>query len=213
MPDPTLVIIARAPEAGRVKSRLAAGIGTVAALAVYECLLSVVATAQRGWPGMVLLAATGSPEAWARTPLADLPRREQPTGGLGARIAAALHWGLAHGGPAVAIGTDCPGLRPQHLARLAALVEQTPVAFGPAEDGGYWGVAVAETRAVPPLTGDDLPWSSPDLLAASEARLAAAGLTAARGDVLADCDDADDLAAAVAAGYLAWPQPALEIRR
>lgn len=212
MPDPALVIIARAPEPGRVKTRLAAGIGTDGALAVYRQLLAIAAANAAAWPGPVLLAATGAAAAWAGSGLAHLPRRAQPEGGLGGRIAAALRWGLELAPHAIAIGTDCPGLRPPHLQRLAAAVAQAPAAFGPAEDGGYWGVAVAAPAAVAPITGEDLPWSQPGLLAASRQRLAAAGLACAEADRLADCDDADDLAAAVRAGFLAWPSAA-ETRR
>lgn len=208
MTDPALVIIARAPEAGRVKTRLAASIGTAGALAVYRQLLDIVAEVQSGWRGPVLLTASGSDAAWADTGLARLPRRAQVEGGLGQRIAAALQWGLETSGRAIAIGTDCPGLRAVHLRRLAQALDTAPVAFGPAEDGGYWGVAVADARAIPVLSAETLPWSTPLLLQASHGRLATAGIAHATGDTLADCDDADDLAVAASAGFLTWPHPA-----
>lgn len=206
MPDATaLVIIARAPEAGRIKTRLAAGIGAERTLAVYRQLLAVVVAAQASWPGPVLLATSGADAAWEGSGLEHLPRRPQPSGGLGGRVAAALRWGHEHCPRVVAIGTDCPGLRGPHLDALVALLTDVPVAFGPAADGGYWGVALADPRAIP-LVGDDaLPWSTPRILAESRARLVAAGLACALGETLADCDDADDLAAAVAAGFLRWP--------
>lgn len=213
MPDPALVIIARAPEEGRVKTRLAAGIGVPGALAVYRQLLASVAQVQAGWAGPVLLTTTGAADAWAGTGLEHLPRRPQASGGLGCRIAAALQWGLLHRDQAIAIGTDCPGLEAVHLQRLASALDQAPVAFGPAEDGGYWGVAVADPAAIPLLADDALPWSTPEILQVSQQRLAAAGFPSALGDTLADCDDADDLAVAVSAGFLTWPQPAAEIRR
>lgn len=213
MPDPALVIIARAPEEGRVKTRLAAGIGVPGALAVYRQLLGIVAQVQSGWAGPVLLTTTGTAGAWAGTGLEHLPRRAQTRGGLGCRIAAALRWGLAHSGRAIAIGTDCPGLTTVHLQRLTAALLHAPVAFGPAEDGGYWGVAVSDPAAIPLFTDDALPWSTPAVLRASQQRLAEAGFPSAITDTLADCDDADDLAVAVSAGFLTWPQPAAEIRR
>ena len=212
MPDPALVIIARAPEAGRVKTRLAADIGVSAALAVYRQLLGIVAQVQSGWAGPVLLTSTGAADAWIGTGLEHLPRRAQADGGLGCRIAAALQWGLAHRDRAIAIGTDCPGLTTAHLSRLAAAVPHAPVAFGPAADGGYWGVAVADPAAIPIFADDALPWSTPGILRASRQRLAEAGFSSAITDTLADCDDADDLAAAASAGFLAW-QPASEMRR
>ncbi len=205
MPDPALVIIARAPELGRVKTRLAAGIGGPRALLVYRQLLEIVTAAQSAWTGPVLLTAAGDAAAWESTSLAHLPRRPQAAGGLGNRIAAALRWGIETAGSAMVIGTDCPGLRRDHLQRLAALLATAPVVFGPAEDGGYWGVAVSEPRAIPIIADDAMPWSTPDILQVSRQRLEHAGIAHATGDTLADCDDADDLAAAVSAGFLSWP--------
>jgi uncharacterized protein len=207
MPEPALVIIARAPASGRVKTRLAAGIGAAGALFVYRQLLEVVGTAQTAWPGPVLLHADGDDATWADTPLAHLPRRRQPAGGLGTRIAAALAWGCAQAGSAIAIGTDCPGLTSKHLHHLATLLTTVPVVFGPAEDGGYWGIAVANPQIIPLLTDDDLPWSTSTILRDSRTRLDHAGTAYAIGDLLADCDDADDLAVAVASGFLTWPSP------
>ncbi len=203
--NPALVIIARAPQLGRVKTRLAAGIGGAGALLVYRQLLDVVTAAQAAWTAPVLLSADGDDAAWDGTGLEHLPRRAQAVGGLGSRIAAALSWGINTAGSAIAIGTDCPGLRLPHLQRLAALLTTAPVAFGPAEDGGYWGVAVSDQRAIPVIADDALPWSTPAILRVSRERLAAAGIAHALGDTLADCDDADDLAAAVDAGFLSWP--------
>ncbi len=212
MSEATLVIIARAPEPERVKTRLAAGIGTPGALHVYRQLLGIVTDVQRAWSGPVLLAASGAESAWADSGLEHLPRRAQPAGALGGRIAAALNWGLDHAERAIAIGTDCPGLRLPHLLQLLTQLDHAPVAFGPAEDGGYWGVGVSDRAPISALCAEDLPWSTPQLLAESRQCLDRAGLAYAAGDILADCDDADDLTAAVRAGLLAWPAPA-EIHR
>lgn len=208
MPDIALVIIARAPELNRVKTRLAAGIGGPGALFVYRQLLQIVTAVQNFWPGPVLLTANGDDAAWRDTGLAHLVRRPQAEGGLGSRIARALHWGLETAGRAIAIGTDCPGLHRTHLDRLAAALDHAPIAFGPAEDGGYWGVGVRDARVIPVITDDALPWSMPTILSVSQQRLEQAGYRHAAGDVLADCDDADDLAVAVSSGLLTWPSHA-----
>lgn len=203
MSESSLVILARAPEPGRVKTRLAATLGPAGALAVYRQLLACTAAVAQAWPGPVLLAATG--EGWRDSGLEHLPRQAQPPGSLGARIAAALRWGLARAPRTVAIGTDCPGLDVAALLALVQGLDEAPVAYGPAADGGYWGVAVRDGAPLGPMTADDLPWSQPDLLTASRRRLLAAGCASTLGATLADCDDADDLAAAVRAGLLTWP--------
>ncbi len=194
-----LTILAKAPQLGQVKTRLATTLGPAAALAIYGQLLAATARAARGWGGTVRLLASG--DAWAGTGLELLPRQPQPAGGLGTRIAAALAWGLEDHARAMVIGTDCPGLTAAHLAALAAAASAVPVAFGPACDGGFWGMAIADRRALVALN-DELPWSTPAILAALRARLQDAGLGCALADVLPDCDEEPDWRAAVAAGLL-----------
>lgn len=207
MVDAALVVIARAPELGKVKTRLAASLGVTRTLTVYRDLLAVVVRTVRAWPGPVLLAADGEAAAWTGSGLEDLPRRPQPTGSLGARISAALAWGLEHAPHAIAIGTDCPGLSLAALHHVVAGLATAAVAFGPAQDGGYWSVAVGNAAVLPLITANDLPWSQPDLLDFTISRVAAAGHRHALGPLLADCDDADDLALAVSTGLLTWPDP------
>lgn len=203
--SPALVILAKAPEIGQVKTRLASSIGPEAALAVYRRLLARSAALTRGWDGPVLLAAAGADAAWAGTGLDHLPRRPQPAGGLGCRIHAALAWGLESGstsGRAMVIGADCPAITPGHLRAVAGLLEVADIAFGPADDGGFWSVAVSDARPLAVLGDDTLPWSTGRILVEIQQRLATAGLTSALGPQLRDVDDAADLAAAEAAGDL-----------
>lgn len=201
--DPSaLVVMARAPEPGRVKTRLAAALGSARALQVYRDLLEVTARAVLSWRGPVLLAATGDAGAFADTPLRALPRCRQVEGGLGARIAAALLRGLGLAPRAVVIGTDCPALRAAHLQAVAALLDGAPAGFGPATDGGFWAVASRDVAAASAIATPGLPWSSPGTLAAVRAQLQAVGLASRLGPVLADCDDADDYRRAIAAGLL-----------
>jgi len=208
MLDAALVIIARAPQWGCGKSRLAADIGAAAALDVTRQLLDRLAVTQAAWQGPVLLYSSGDDAGWAQTGLGHLPRQTQPAGDLGTKIAAALQWGLTQAPRTVAIGTDCPGLRPQHLRELIEGLTQAPVAFGPAHDGGYWGIAVADPSIIPLVTSADLPWSTPRLLAETTSRLQASAMSSARGTCLADCDTVADLRDAVTMGLLRWPQAA-----
>lgn len=207
MHDTSLVIIARPPLIGRVKSRLAHSIGEPAALAVYRQLLHRVASVQAAWPGPVCLLAEHE-DGWDDTGLAHLARRPQPSGGLGRRIAAGLGWGCNVALQTVVIGTDCPALSLAHLTAVAAgLNATTSVSFGPAEDGGYWALGVTESAPLALLTADDLPWSQATLFTESTQRLQTHGVTWHCGPRLADCDEVADLYAAVAAGFLHFPDP------
>jgi rSAM/selenodomain-associated transferase 1 len=195
---PSILVLAKAPAAGEVKSRLAATIGSDQALAVYRALLARTAWAVEPWPGPVSLLVAGEAGRFDDTPLARLPRTPQADGGLGARLAAAF---TAATLPAIAIGTDCPGLMTRHLARIADSLLSAPVAFGPARDGGYWSIGIRDTACVPLCCADDLPWSRPTLLAETRSRLAASGIQPALGDELDDLDDEADLRRAEAAGF------------
>ncbi|MFM2092510.1 MAG: hypothetical protein RLZZ127_2999 [Planctomycetota bacterium] len=197
-----LVIIARAPERGRVKTRLAATLGPDRTLGIYRQLLARTAQVAAAWPGPVLLCAAG-PDAWAGTGLEHLPRRPQPDGGLGARIRAALEAGLDRAPRAIAIGSDCPALDGAALAAVGAALAGHAAAFGPAVDGGFWAVGVADPVAAAAMGDDALPWSTDHTRAACRDRLTTCGLTSTdAGPALDDCDDEPAWRAAVAAGLL-----------
>lgn len=198
----TLCIFAKAPETGRVKTRLAATIGDEAALRVYQELLTVTGAVARVWPGPVLVLGTGDEQALAASPLGAFERQAQVAGGLGARLRAGLASALASNDTAIAIGTDCPFLDLAALQAIDDLLGNHDVAFGPAADGGYWSLGVSRASDLPVVCADDLPWSQADLLTASEQACIAARLTIARGGELADLDDADDLDLARRQGFI-----------
>jgi len=197
-----LVVLARAPEAGRGKTRLAVAIGEAQALQVYRRLLAITADAALAWPGPRLLASAGDPAAFAGTRLDRLPRVDQAEGGLGVVIAAALAVGLGRARAVLVIGSDCPGLCESALAAVADVLTAAPVAFGPADDGGFWAIATRDHRAAELVATLPVPWSTRATLTTLRSGLAAAGLPSALGPTLGDVDTAADLDAAIAAGVL-----------
>lgn len=186
-----VVVMARRPAWGRVKTRLAAGIGPGAALAVYRRGLS--ATLRRlgrdpRWRTLVAVtpaAAARRPGRWAR----GLPVIAQADGDLGRRMIAAID--AMPPGPVVVVGCDIPDLRARHVAAAFRALERHDAVFGPAGDGGYWLLGLA-----PSLRGrarlDGVRWSGPHALADSRARLPA-GCRVALLETLCDIDDAEDL--------------------
>lgn len=195
---PPLHIFAKAPVRGLVKTRLARDLGDETALAVYRRLLEHTAAVAAAW-GPVVVHRTGDATAFAASPLARFPHRAQVAGGLGERLAAGLSPAVVRT-PALAIGTDCPGLDIAALEAVADLLADRAAAVGPSPDGGYWCLGVATAEAVTACCAADLPWSRPGLIAATAKRCHAAGIDLAHGPTLADCDDVDDLRAACAAG-------------
>ena len=208
--DCHLLVFARVPALGRVKSRLAAGVGQPAALAVYRELLAITnaALVEAAVPATVWLADTAGPvptTAEARE-WAVHAARVQPEGDLGARMGAAFAAAFAAGAGRVAvIGTDCPGLRADHLRQALAALQTADVVLGPATDGGYYLLGLREPR--PELLANKT-WSTDSVLADTLADARRLGLRVALLPELRDVDTAEDLAAwnpshpALAAGPL-----------
>lgn len=187
-----LLVFAKAPVPGRVKTRLARHLGRRAAAGVYRGLLAETVA-------MAVRAGVAPVELWVspgRHPALDalarrhgLAQRTQPGGDLGRRMDRASRGVLAEGGPVVIIGGDCAGLTPGHLrAAFAALEAGRDAVFAPAPDGGY--TLVGLVRPAPALFRA-MPWGGPAVLAETQRRVRRAGLDAA---LLAPADDVDDLA-------------------
>lgn len=186
-----LVIFAKAPRFGQVKSRLAADIGPVAALRFYRqtlrhMLLNV--GADRRWT--TWLAVTPEHYAvrlalWPMAPRADIAIVSQGEGDLGERMGLMLE-AMPPGG-VVIVGADIPAVTTAHIERAFAALGDHDVVFGPAEDGGYWLVgAVGRGRTATMF--DDVRWSTEHALADTIGNLAP-GVRVARIDTLEDVDD------------------------
>ena len=192
---PHLLIFAREPVLGRVKTRLAAGIGAAAALAVYRELLALTAAAVAAAqvPATVWLAEAAADEALPRPEWPGLPWRAQPPAdSLGARMAHAFSAAFGTGaGRAVIIGTDCPGLSAALLTRAFEELLTHDVVLGPADDGGYYllGMNKLEVELF-----QNKSWSTATVLPDTLADAARLGLRVALLPTLHDVDSAQDLA-------------------
>ena len=186
-----VLVFARAPEPGRVKTRLAATLGDAAALAVYRWLAErTVGEARRVPECRVTVCHAGAAPALAEWLGVDLALRAQCEGDLGARIADAAAHAFAAGARRVAIvGTDCPDLDARRIGAALDALDDADAAFGPADDGGYYLVALA--RPLPALFRD-VPWSAPDTLDATLAVARREGLHVALLPTLQDVDTAAD---------------------
>jgi rSAM/selenodomain-associated transferase 1 len=189
----SLVIFARAPQPGQVKTRIAAELGTLAAVEIYRSLAAqTIASARMGASyGVTIEYSPRDSESLMRDWLgASLPLRPQRDGDLGARMAAAIDDELARGAQrVVVIGTDCPGLTPAVIESAFARLDQSDVVLGPATDGGYYLIGMA--RPLPELF-QDVPWSSPETLRVTMDRARQRELRVSLLDELADIDTADD---------------------
>lgn len=184
-----LVVIAKEPVAGRVKTRLmpdftAGEAAALAAAALADTLAAVAGTPAR----RRVLVLDGSAGEWVPDGFTVVP---QCAGGLDVRLAAAFD---ACAGPALLIGMDTPQVTPA-LLRPGTDFGAYDAWFGPAADGGFWALGLA---APDPALLLGVPMSVAHTGAVLEARLRAAGLRTGRLPRLRDVDTAAD-AAAVAA--------------
>jgi rSAM/selenodomain-associated transferase 1 len=194
--DPAAVVLfARAPVLAGVKTRLARGVGDARALELYRWLGARVAA--RVFAGatyrriVAFTPADAGAEIRAWLPGADV-YTAQADGDLGARMAAAIAAQRARGASrVVVVGTDCPAVDAARVAAALARLDEVPCVLGPALDGGYY--LIGEAAELPVFS--DMPWGTGEVLAATRARLRAAGLAWAELAPERDIDTADDLVA------------------
>ncbi len=187
LPEEHLVVFAKAPRRGRVKRRLAAGIGEAAALAFYrqtlEALLRRVGRDRRWRTWIAVTPDRAAAEAGPWPP--DIPRRAQGGGDLGARMTRAF---AAPGAGRVAIvGSDVPDVRARHVAVAFAALDTHDAVFGPAGDGGYWLIGLRRPAAAADLFRN-VRWSTQHALSDTLANLGP-NQTAAFLEMLDDIDD------------------------
>ncbi|WP_328726764.1 TIGR04282 family arsenosugar biosynthesis glycosyltransferase [Streptomyces sp. NBC_00259] len=189
----TLLVIAKEPVPGRVKTRLTTRYTPTEAAVLAEAALADTLQAVRDTPAdRRVLVLDGTPGAWLPPGVEVVP---QARGGLDERLAAAF---AGCSGPALLIGMDTPQVTPALLAQGLELATGE-ASFGPAEDGGFWALGLAEPD---PALLYGVPMSVPETGAVQRQRLVDAGLTVCDLPLLCDVDTPEDarLVAAAAPG-------------
>ncbi len=202
-PSARILIFAKAPRSGRVKTRLAPLLGADGACRLYAGLLERRIRGLAG-AGLASLECWCSPDAGH--PLFRSLEREsgvvlrvQRGGDLGARMQAAAAQALQQAEFVLLIGVDCPALTATHLAQaLEWMRDGADAVLGPAEDGGY--VLLGLRRAAPALFAE-MPWGSERVLALTRARLARLGWGWRELETLWDLDRPADYERLLAHGW------------
>jgi len=185
-----VVVFGREPVPGRVKSRLAAGVGEEVAALVYRELLGHTLRVVSSAAADVVLALA-EPPARGWRPERAVAVEVQVAGGLGRRLADTFSRRFAEGyRRVVVVGSDCPELAPRHLRAAFDGLAMHPVVLGPAWDGGYWLVGA---RAPGMDLFSDIPWSTGQVMEATRARLRAMGVGWLELERLHDLDTDADL--------------------
>lgn len=198
-PTRLIAVLARAPVPGSAKTRLIPRLGAAGAAALQAHLLeATLAKAHRVADAAVRLWVAGPLEALPAAARAEVCAPQQGDD-LGARMAHAIRVGLREAKQVAVIGTDAPALTADDIAAAFAALATHDVALVPADDGGY--VLLATARDVPQLFAD-IAWGSAQVLDATIARAAQAGLSLARLPARPDLDTPEDYTRARAAGWL-----------
>jgi hypothetical protein len=194
-PRAKLLIFAKAPEPGRVKTRLAPALGFEAAAQLYQQLL--IRTVE-----LFSRAGLCEVECWcapdARHPLFqqlaeahDLELQVQQGLDLGERMGFAAQQALHTAESVVLIGADCPVLATGHLLRVLGRLQQgCDAVLGPAEDGGY---VLLGLNCYHPSLFSDMAWGEDQVLAQTRVRMERLGWRWEELEPLWDLDRPEDL--------------------
>ncbi len=183
----TVLVLAKAPRPGRVKTRLQTRFSAEQAAALARAaLLDTLDAVQCVEPCRRVLVLDGEPGPWA--PL-GFEVTSQAGGDLSERIAAAFEGVLPGDGPALLVGMDTPQLDAGLLD-----VDWTGVdaVLGLCEDGGYWAIGLRQAH---PHAVRGVPMSRPDTGLQQLERLRELGLRVRMLPTLRDVDTPDDAVA------------------
>jgi rSAM/selenodomain-associated transferase 1 len=192
-----IAVFARAPVAGRTKTRLGAAIGYEAAATLAEAfLVDTLSAATAAGAVDVRLHVAGDLDHDALVRIGSrfgIAREAQGQGDLGARMAVAIARGVASHGVALVVGSDAPTL-PASTLRLgtSVLVDgAADLVLAPSHDGGY--VVIGSSVAPPPQLFADVRWSTRHTLSDTLHGAARAGLRVHLLPPWYDVDTVDDL--------------------
>jgi uncharacterized protein len=196
-----LIVLAKPPLRGRSKSRLARGVGEgraarIARAMLKDTCLGAQAITDEDCQTTAHIALTDTLSSYPVLP-PHLNTLQQGTGDLGQRLArlAAEAMATEEVDRVLLLGTDSPGLPPEHLRTALELLEHHDVVLGPVEDGGFWclGLRASATPLRDPEWLNGLDWESGATAAMVTARAHSLDLSVTLAPSWFDIDHAEDL--------------------
>ncbi len=207
-PSTLVIVFGKAPQAGRVKTRLAPLLGDAGAARLHARLLvRAVATARAAACGPVELHGSPAGHGFLR----HLAQRNgirlaaQSRGDVGDRMFHAFRGALRRHRRVILIGSDCPSLVPGDLRRAARMLQSADAVIAPAEDGGYPLIGL---RRVSAALFEGVEWSTAGVVGQTRARLTILGWRWRELRTVWDVDRPDDVARLHASGLLSRPATA-----
>lgn len=187
MIDCELIVVVKHPELGKVKTRLAHGIGAAGAYDLYRAFVSDIVARFSGGPHAFAIAFTPADTPFAYPGVRCFAQRG-PT--LNARLFSIFEDQRGRARRTIVMSSDSPHVAPAWIARGFAALDDADVVLGPCDDGGYWCVGMSTAHDV--FSG--VAMSTPDVLAQTLDRARARGLRYALLPSTFDIDEVADLA-------------------
>ena len=194
-----LLVFARVPELGKVKTRLAAAIGDERALAVYQALLADTLRSVGTSTAQTEIEVAWAPTASAngetlRRAFGDRTLSMQTGANLGDRMAMAFseRFFFHRAQKIIAIGVDEPRLDSETIDHAFALLDSCEWVIGPASDGGYYLIG-CRAPAFESAVFHEIEWGTEKVLAATLEKIRSWGSTVAVLPRRSDVDTVEDL--------------------
>jgi len=188
-----VLLFAKAPRLGFVKTRLARDMGAERALDIYRMIgRNVAASVAKEYPLTVWYDPSDA-EPEMRRWLGDFEFRSQVGEDLGERMAFAFreHFGRGES-PVMAIGADAPGVSAVTISEAATILGHADVVLGPAFDGGYY---LLGSHALHERLFHGIPWGTRIVRQVTEQRCRDLDLTVGHLAVQRDVDTEEDVQA------------------
>ena len=190
-----LIVFAKTPEVGQVKTRIGVNSGMQAAAAIYgkmlETTLTISAT-NKLWEQIITITPE-SEEAYFKERGLTLTR--QCGVGLGNRMSNALETGFQEGAEQIIIiGSDCPTLSRLEIAEAFSLLNKVPAVIGPSADGGFYLIGVTRTsyKTVAQVFREVSMWSTSQVFAEVQERCQSLALPLVKLPIKKDVDTYED---------------------
>jgi rSAM/selenodomain-associated transferase 1 len=193
--EPTLIVFARKPVKGKVKSRLVKVIGCYRAMEVYRSLLISTLRELQTIRGVrkILMVANPLDIGWFRQQsfCSHWVVRSQTAGNLGRRMQQAFNYELRRSASVVLVGSDIAGIQATAVLQAFTLLEEgVGTVIGPAVDGGYWLLGRSD-RDADIFKG--ISWGSSQVFSETKSKLESAGSSYYEIQERRDIDNGSDL--------------------
>jgi rSAM/selenodomain-associated transferase 1 len=186
-----LIIFVRIPEAGKVKTRLAATVGNEAALNIYQKLLLhtlAITQAVEAEKFVFYAGAIAKDDIWHQN---HYHKHVQENADLGTRMSSAFQYVFEQGyQQVIIIGSDCPTLTTEHINHAFEQLNNHEIVIGPASDGGYYLLGL---QSLHKELFEDKAWSTDTVYSDTVRTINLLQLTHHALETLTDVDEEKDL--------------------